>query len=161
MFFVVAFAVITSLSAYSTQAAKSTPILKTPNLSLVTSNNNLSSNGTLAVQVWADTGSQVVNAVRADLNYPMDKLNYVNIDTANTAFGVQAEANGANGSVNVERGSINPISGHLLVATVNFTALPHKANSSANITFASSSKLVNAMSNTDILTATYGGSYSL
>jgi hypothetical protein len=81
LFFVLAFAIITTLSAYTTLAAKPAPQQLAPNLSLTPSSQRISAGSTLSVQIWADSSSQLVNAVQANLTYPLDKLNFVNIDT--------------------------------------------------------------------------------
>jgi hypothetical protein len=161
LFFVLAFAIITTLSAYTTLAAKPAPQQLAPNLSLTPSSQRISAGSTLSVQIWANSSSQLVNAVQANLTYPLDKLNFVNIDSNNSAFGVEAEKVGGNGSVHVARGSTTPLSGKLLVATVNFTPLQSRSKSSLNINFTTDSVLLSTTTNTDVLAAKYGGSYSL
>jgi hypothetical protein len=157
LFFVLAFALVTTLSAYTSMAAKPPQTLVTPNLSLT----SISNNPTLSLQVWADSGIQAVNAVQALLTYPIDKLNFVSIDTTNTAYGVEAVNKGGNGSIDIERGSATPLSGKQLVATINFTALQTQRKTNATVTFASGSVLLSSTSNTNVLAATYGGNFSL
>src|SRR4051812_4883200 len=79
LFFVLVFAVITTLSAFTSMAAKRTSTLSAPNLTLSPSSASVAQGSTLSVQVWADSTSQPVNAVQANLTYPIDKLNFVNI----------------------------------------------------------------------------------
>jgi hypothetical protein len=172
LFFVLAFAVVTTLSAYTTLAAKPQEVLKTPNLSLSPSSQNVAAGSTLAVQVWEDSGIQSANAVQANMSYPIDKLNFVGIDTTNSAFGVEAQSSGGNGVINIARGSTSPISGRQLVATVKFTCLSaassstakHRASSSAataTVSFTDGTVLLSDVSNSNILAATYSGTYSL
>jgi hypothetical protein len=161
LFFVFAFAIVTTLSAYTSLAAKPARQLVTPNLSLTPSSQRVAAGSTLSVQIWADSSTTQVNAVQANLSYPIDKLNFVNIDTTNSAFGVTAENTGGNGLIHIARGSTAPLSGKFLVATVNFTPLQTKSKSSAAINFTSESALLNSSTNTNILAAKYGGSYSL
>jgi hypothetical protein len=163
LFFVLSFAVVTTLSAYVSLAAKPQRSLTTPNLSLSPSSQTVSAGTTLAVQIWADSGTNSVNAVQANLNYPIDKLNFVGIDTTNTAFGVEAQSTGGNGTVSIARGSTAPLSGKQLVATVKFTPLAatSKHRSSAPVSFSTNTSLISNVSNADILAAKYGGSYSL
>jgi hypothetical protein len=92
LFFVLAFAIITSLSAYITLAAKPPAPKTTPNLSLTPSNQSVALGSTLSVQIWTDSGAQSVNAAQVNLSYPVDKLNFVNINTANSSFGVEAKS---------------------------------------------------------------------
>jgi hypothetical protein len=161
LFFVLSFAIITSLSAYSTLAIKPAPVLNTPNLSLSPSSGSVAAGTKLSVQIWADSSSRGVNAVQVNLTYPIDKLNFVNIDTANTAFGVEAQSSGSNGVINIARGSTSSVTGKALVATVNFTPLAIKGKANAAINFSPGTVLLSATTNADILAATYGGVYSL
>jgi hypothetical protein len=161
LFFVLIFAVITSLSAYSTLAAKPPVALTTPNLSLTPSSRSVSSGSTLSVQIWADSGSEPVNAAQVNLFYPVDKLNFVNISTSNSSFGVEAQSSGGNGQVNIARGSTSPVTGKQLIATVNFTPLSTKGNATAAVNFTSGTTLLSSTTNQNILAATYSGSYKL
>jgi hypothetical protein len=163
LFFVLAFAIVTTLSAYVSLAAKPQPVLTTPNLTLTPASQIVSAGSTLSVQVWADSGTNTVNAVQANLAYPIDKLNFVGIDTTNTAFGVEAQSTGGNGTVLIARGSATAVSGKQLVATVKFTPLStsSKHRSSAVVSFSKDAALLSNVSNTNILAATYSGTYSL
>jgi hypothetical protein len=117
----------------------------------------------LTVQVWEDSGLSTINAVQANLAYPLSKLNLVKIDSTSTAFGVEAQSSGGNGVINIARGSTTPLSGKQLVATLNFTPLTStsKQRSTASVTFTTGTALLSDVTNLDILAATYGGSYSL
>jgi hypothetical protein len=163
LFFVLVFAIITGLSGFAAYAAKPLPVLTTPNLSLSPSSGIVSAGSTLAVQIWEDSGTNTVNAVQANLVYPIGKLNFVKIDTTNTAFGVEAESTGSNGSIRIGRGSTTPLQGRQLVATVDFTPLGATARhrSSATVSFSPGTVLLSSVTNSDILAATYGGTYSL
>jgi hypothetical protein len=162
-FFVLSFAVITSLSAYTALAAKSAPALITPNLALSPSSGIVSAGSTLAVQIWEDSGTNTVNAVQVNLTYPIDKLNFVKIDSTNTAFGVEAQSMGGNGTIAIARGNTTALQGRQLVATLNFTPLnaTSKHRSSATVSFSPGTVLLSSVSNSDILAATYGGTYNL
>jgi hypothetical protein len=69
------------------------------------------------------------------------------------------QGSGENGKVTIARGSFQPVSGKLLVATVNFTG----ANTSgqATVSFATGTALLSAKTNKNILAGTYGGDYTL
>jgi hypothetical protein len=156
LFFVLSFAVVTTLSAYTSMAAKPAPTLTTPNLSLTP----ITSGSTYSMQLWADSGTQPVNAVAANLTYPLDKLNFVKIDSTNSAYGVEATSKGGNGTIDIERGSTTPLSGKQLIATINFTALSTR-RTTAPVSFATGSLLLSSTTNTNVLAATYAGSFSL
>jgi hypothetical protein len=162
LFFVLAFAVVTTLSAYVSLAVKPSPPAITPNLSLAPSSAQVARGSTLSVQIWADSADQPVNAVQINLSYPVDKLNFVSIDTANSAFGVAAQNTGGNGVIDIARGATDPVSGRSLVATVKFTPLTAaKGKSKAVISFTPGTVLVSSNTNGNVLAATYNGSYSL
>ena len=164
LFFALSFAVIMTLSGYTSMAAKPQPALAVPNLTLSPASATVSSGSTLSVQIWEDSGTQNVNAVQANLTYPADKLSFVNVDSTNTGFGVDAQSSGGNGTVTIAKGSTTPVQGKFLVATVNFTSLSSSANkhkSTATISFAPGTALLSSTTNSDILAATYGGNYTL
>ena len=80
--------------------------------------------GMVSVELRLDTNSYDINAVQANLSYPTDKLEFVNIDSSTSAFSVEAQTAGGNGSVAVARGAINPVNNSAaIVTTVNFKAL--------------------------------------
>jgi hypothetical protein len=113
----------------------------------------------LSVQIWANTNGQNVNAVQANLTYPIDKLNFVNLDFTNSAFGLAVQGDGGNGQIRIARGNFTPVSGNLLVATINFTGANNRGK--ANVSFSTGTALISATDNTNILAGTYGGTYSL
>lgn len=102
----------------------------------------------VTVSVMTDTGTDEVNAVQADFSYPADKLEFVSIDGAGSAFGTEAPSTGGTGKVSIARGTITPVSGSKLVAKVTFKAL---ANGSAPLNFIAGTALLKASDNTDII----------
>lgn len=160
--FVIIFAVVASIVIYSSWAAApggSKGGAKTPSLSLSPASQKVPLSSSLKIEIWADTNSQPVNAVQANLSYPIDKLNFVNVDGTNSAFGLSVQGDGGNGVVTIARGSFQPISGKLLVATVNFTGANPKGR--ATVSFTNSTALLSSTTNQNILAGTYGGTYSL
>jgi hypothetical protein len=159
--FALAFAVITTLSAYSnlSWAAKPGTPQYTPNLSLLPRSQTVQNGSNLSIEVWADSGSQEVNAVQANLIYPADKLNFLNINSTNSGFEIAAENTGANGLIKIARGTTAPKVGKQLVAIVSFSTLSTRGKASVN--FTTGSALSSYSTHTDVLLATYGGSYSL
>lgn len=129
-------------------------------LSLSPSSKSVTKGATLTVDIFEDSGTEPVNAVEADLTYPSSLLTYKSI-TSSTACGIEAPSSGGGGSVQVVRGCGTPpngVTGSQLVATVTFTA----ANAgTASITFKSSSRVVSSNTNTNILSGTTGGSYTI
>ena len=166
-FFVAAFIALGAFLVFHSSAAKpsggggghNVKAMQTPNLSLSPSSQKLANGASLSVQIWADAGSQSVNAVQANLTYPADKLKFVNVDTTTSNFGVAAQATGGSGTITIARGNTTALSGKQLVAKVNFTAAVGKG--SAAVGFASNSALISSTTNKNVLAATYGGSYSL
>jgi hypothetical protein len=162
LFFGISFALIATLSVIGTMAAKPTSARATPNLSVAPTSQSVGAGTTLTVEVWEDSGDKTVNAVQANISYPIDKFNFVSIDSSGTAFGVDAQAVGGNGKITIARGSTTPITGKQLVAKVKLTPLSgSRKKSTAVISFDKGSALLSDTSNSDILAATYNGSYTL
>jgi cytoskeletal protein RodZ len=114
---------------------------------------------TLTLEVWADSGAQSVNALQVNLSYPQEKLSFIKVDGSGSAFTLDAQSSGGNGTVKIARGNIKPISGRLLVAKVQFKALDDSGN--ATVTFDKSSVLISSTTNKNILGKTDGATYTL
>lgn len=110
------------------------------------------------VAVRVDTGGEEVNAVQANLTYPADRLEFVSIDPAGSAFEITAQSVGGNGSIKISRGTLTPVTGDKLIATVNFKAL--SGDGSAEVVFASGSAVSRYSDSTDVMNGTDGGTYS-
>ncbi|HEX5448340.1 MAG TPA: cohesin domain-containing protein [Candidatus Saccharimonadales bacterium] len=153
--------VILVLTALSNQLPKtaSRVAFKTPSLSLTPSSKSVPLSSALAVKIWADTGGQKVNDVQVKLSYPIDKLNFVSINTKGSAFGLAVKDTLGIGKISISRGSFDPLSGKLLVATVNFTGANN--HGTATVKFTKGTALVSSMTNKNILSATYDGSFNL
>jgi hypothetical protein len=94
-------------------------------------------------------GGTPINAVEADLSYPASQLQYVGINYSGGAFTINTPTNGGgNGSVSIQNGSVTPISGSALIATVTFKALASSGSAAINV--AGSSNLINANTNTTV-----------
>lgn len=121
----------------------------------------IAQNDTFVVDVRLDTGGESVNAVQANLSYPADKLDLVNITDVGSAFKTQAESQGGSGSIRLARsttGGSTPVVGDVLVASIYFKA--KVSAGSAAVVFAAGSGV--ARSNGDgvnILSGTRGGNY--
>jgi hypothetical protein len=114
---------------------------------------------TVSAEVWIDTSETPVNAVEADLTYPTDMLQFVNIDASSSAFGVQAQADGANGKIVIARGTISPVKGRQLVAKVNFKSIA--ASGHAIVGISSNSSVLSSSDNANVLSKRTGADYTL
>lgn len=93
---------------------------------------------TVSIKIKAQSA---VNAVVANITYPTDKLSVNSISYNDSAFGIQATSKDNNGTIIIERGTLTPVTGDVLVAAVNFT--PKVSKGSASINFANGAVLVN------------------
>lgn len=120
----------------------------------------LSLNQDFTFNVYVDTDNQSVNVVTAKLNYPSDKFEFVNIDTSESEFGVQAVSTGGSGYIEITRGSVTPInSTNALVGKV--TLKPVASSEKAIVGFTSSANVISSTTNTNILNKTINGSFSI
>ena len=74
---------------------------------------------TTQVYVILSTEGEDINAVDTNFSYPTDKLELESIDTG-TNFPILAEQTVDNGTINLAQGSIVPVNGGVVVATLNF-----------------------------------------
>lgn len=126
-------------------------------LSLSASASSVVQGGTVTVYVYENSGSEPVNAVQANFTYPASSLQYDSISNS-SAFGVVAQNSGGSGSVSIARGTISPVSGQQLVASVTFTALA--SSGSAALAIAAGSEVVSS-TNTDVSGTSSGTSITL
>jgi chitodextrinase len=113
---------------------------------------------TFTVTVHENSGSDAVNAVEADLTYPTNLLQFVSSDGSTSPFTVQAANTGGNGTVTLSRGNQTALTGDQVVAVLTFKTL---AVGQASIAFASSSALVRASDQTNVLVTTTPGIYTV
>lgn len=114
---------------------------------------------TFTVSIWVDTKDQPVNAVQAELNYPVDKFDFVSIDGVGSAFEIVAESSGKDGTITIARAQITPVVGKQLVAKVNLT--PKVDTGSGEITFTDQSQVINSENNSNIIKEANGGNYTI
>ena len=114
---------------------------------------------TQAVQVRLNAGGDAVNAVSAYLSYPADKLDisYINYGSA---FSIAAEGSYGGGSIRIARGSISPVSGNVLVATIGFRG---KSLGTASVSFVGGSAAPRASDSSESLNlgASRGGTFNV
>lgn len=109
------------------------------------------------IAVRENSGS-AVNAAEANLSYPVSALEYQSIDGSGSAFGIDANSTGGNGSVNIARGTTSPVTGDQLIAKVTFKVL---AITTATIQMQSSSVVLSSSTNINVVNARNGGTYTL
>ena len=147
---------ITSLLATNLFAISVARVYAAGNFYLSPASKSVSQGASFAVAIRVNSSSPI-NAVQANLSYPADKLNFVSISSAGSAFALQVESSAGNGSVRIARGLIGTTSGDKLIATVTFRA---KVNSgSAVVSFAGGTQAVNS-SGGAVVTASSGGTYT-
>lgn len=124
-------------------------------LSISPASTSVSQGSVVSLGIYVNS-TDPVNAVQANLSYPANLLDFSSIASSSN-FGIEAQSTGGGGSVAIGRGTINPVTGSKLVATVRFKA---KASSgTAAIAFASGSGV--ASNGTAILGATTGATVAL
>lgn len=127
-------------------------------LFLQPSSGNLSLDSDVSVQVRISTSEQV-NAVQANVSFPTDRFQFVSIDPAGSAFGIEAQAQESNGTVFIARGSITPVTGEQLIATIKLRT--KAVSGSATVNFAAGSEVVSSVTNQSLPTTLTGGTYTI
>ncbi len=127
-------------------------------LSVIPASSNVALGSTFTVTIRENSGIDTVNAVQADLTYPATKLQFNSIDVTSSAFSVQATNTGGAGTISIARGTSTPVSGDQIVAVVSFTAI---GTGAANVAFAASSAVLSSVTNTNLLTITNPGVYTV
>ncbi len=72
------------------------------------------------VELRETSNAEQINAVQANITYPVANLQFVGIDDTGSAFGVSAQKSGNNGLIVVARGNTTPLTGDKLVAKLTF-----------------------------------------
>jgi hypothetical protein len=111
-------------------------------------------NFTIAVRA---SGMDGIDAVNATFTYPADKLTFVSISSGSSAWDVKAEEGGGSGTVTLQRGSTNSLTGDKLVANVTFK--PKTNTGTAALSFAGDAALTRAGSN--VISGKSGATFTL
>ena len=120
------------------------------------------SSGTFNVAIKVDTGGEAINAVKAYLTFPADKLSVVSISTTGTflTFWAENTYDNTTGTIHLQGGLPTP--GYTgtdgLVATITFKV---KDSGTANVSFDLSSEVLTNSNNTNILSNRVNGEYTL
>jgi hypothetical protein len=128
-------------------------------LYLKPSNQDVKAGSSITLEVWVDTGDKPVNAVQANLVYPVDKFDFHSIDAKGSAFEIQAMSTGGNGKVNIARGHIGDVKGPNLIAKVVLVAKSNKGD--AQVSFVDGSAVVTSTDHKNILKDKTGGSFKV
>lgn len=109
----------------------------------------LVSGETLTIPIKVSSGTNPVNAVQVNLSYPASSFDFSSIDSAGSAFEIQAENSGGGGIVRIARGTTTPVTVINLVAIVNLSAKTSVPASSITVT--ADSAVVRSTDNINIL----------
>lgn len=148
---------VIGLGAAAVLVAKLVFAAGTASLSLTPATATFSQGDTISVNIYEDSGSDMVNAVQANFSYPSNLLSYTGV-TNSSAFSVVAQDSVSGGNAKIARGTTTPVSGNQLVATVRFTAT---AAGQVNLSFASGSAVVRSTDNGAETLTQNGATYSI
>jgi len=103
----------------------------------------------ISIDVMVNTSGEAVNAIGAYFTYPADKLDFLEVQTADSVMTLFAEQTGTNGLVQISGGKPTPgFSGVHKVASVRFLA---KALGAATLTFTADAVVLRNSDNQDVL----------
>ena len=131
-------------------------------LSLSPSSGSYVVGSNVAVQIRADSKTDLVNAVQASLTYDAAKLQYVSIAEGTAFPTVAATSTGTSGVIRLARATLPgaEVSGSNLVATVTFKVLGNTGTT--NVSFDSAfSYIVRSSDNADVLGTTNGAAFTM
>jgi len=135
------------------------PVLAAANFWLSPSSKSISQGQNISITIGVDTNGESVNAVQANLSYPVDKFDYVSLSTSGSALSIIAEKSVSGGQVRIAGGAMPPgFSGSKSIATITLKA---KVNSgSASISFNSDSSVLRNSDNQNIASGKPSGNYT-
>lgn len=122
------------------------------NLTLEPSSGIYNKDSVFQVKVMVDTGREYVNAVQANISYPSDKLEFLNISTEGSILTTFADKYTKDGVVKISGGRPTPgFSGNKLLVSVSFKV---KADSGSGMLSINADSVV--LRNSDNLNILYG-----
>lgn len=121
-------------------------------LSLAPNKNQLDEKELGTVLLTVNSGESLINAVQLTISYPSNKLDFLGIDSSQTAFAIQAENTGSNGIIKIARGTIQPVKGEKIVAKVLFSARTRA--DTKEISIINPTLVLNSTTNQNIFTGT-------
>lgn len=150
----------TDVNTTASQTAPTDTVEKTAELSTDPNTATTQNGQVVTFSVYVDTGGQQVGAVKADLTYPTDQYDFVNIDDSGSAFAIAAESTGGDGKIVIARGQVGGVNGKQFVAKVNLKA--KTTTGQGNLTFSDSSQILTLNENPqNILNKTSGATLTL
>jgi hypothetical protein len=156
--------IVTTLVALSLTSALflygfSSPAFAGATLYLSPASKSVKVNQSFTVAIRVNTGGDKVNTVQANVSYPTDKLNYVSVSYSASSFEIKAQESVSGGLIKIARGTLSPVKGDKLIATLTFKA---SKTGTAKVNFAAKSKVVDSDTNTPITPlSTAGGTYTI
>lgn len=138
---------------------RSTSNSGSPKLYLTPSLGSYANGGTLIVTIMANSYSQAVNAVQANLTYPTGRMTFQSIDTSHSNFTTTIQSSGGSGNIQIGVGLLgSTLTGLQEVARVTFSLI---STGSAALPFAAGSGIARASDAVDICNATIGATYTI
>lgn len=125
-------------------------------LYLAPGSGSVSKGNILTTSLGLNTAGEGVNGVSAFLSYPADKLEVTSISYGGS-FAIAAEGSFGGGSIRISRGNINPVSGSVNIATINFRA---KSEGSATVSITGGA-VPRASDSSDSYSGGSGGTYNI
>ncbi|MEX0621420.1 MAG: Ig-like domain-containing protein [Candidatus Woykebacteria bacterium] len=161
IFFTLLILILIPLTAYAILKVRGLPgeAASPASISLSPANQTVNHNTNFTVEIRENSDTELVNAVQANLTYDVAKLDFVSIDASSSAFNLQFENTGGNGSVKIARSSTTDLTGNQLVAKVTFKAKVDPATTAIN--FGTGTALVRSTDQANILSVSNGGTYTI
>ena len=128
-------------------------------ISAESSSSRVSLGQNVVVTIVADAQSNIVNAIQANITYDTNDLEFISIDTSNSAFVIDVEAVNNNGVIKIARGNIVNLTGKMEVAKVIFKTINKTRRS--NISFIDGTALIDSTSYLNILENTQDYKFSI
>ncbi len=149
------FGVLNSRQPFSKAADPSTIALSPTSL-------NVNQGDNFSVEIFENSGTEPVNFVEADITFDPNKLEFVSIDNSGGAFSEEAEQTVSSGSIVIARfiaGGDPSLTGNKLVSIINFKA--KSVPGATSVAFVNGTVLLSTNTNSNILTDSIGGSYTI
>lgn len=114
---------------------------------------SLVTGSTIVLDLHEDSGSNPVNAVTLNLNYPADTVELESVDGTGSAFEVQSSNAGGGGTISIVRSSSDSVTGDQRVARLTFKGTNLGM---ARMSLAGGSSLMSSDTNKDVLATSVG-----
>src|SRR6476619_5219277 len=111
---------------------------------------NHANGSTFTVQIRENSSQTPVNAVQANLTYPVDMLKVRKVNPSCSKFKVQAQNQTGAGKIELARGSASSLTGDQIVTQIPFQAI---APGSAKLVFAEGTALIDPTTTKNIMTS--------